>query len=173
MNLNNSAPQKKSYNLIYALSNYLCEEAQKPIILCLGSEKVIADSLGPLVGHLLVTKYNINTIVYGKLGRAVNANNVEAYYKHIKKTHPNQKILTIDASMGSLQDYGTVQIKKGGIVTMANKLATPIGDISITGIVLPKGCHYKMLLQKTKLHFVYELACQIANAVYHAYQMMY
>ena len=37
----------------------------KPVILCIGTDKVPGDSLGPVVGDLLIMKYNIDAFVYG------------------------------------------------------------------------------------------------------------
>lgn len=161
------------HKLVYSLSDKLCEFREKPIILCIGSDKVIADSLGPLVGHFLVNKYNINAFVYGKLGRTIQKQNLQVYYKHILNAHKNKKILVVDASLGSLEDFGQVKIKSGGIVPIRGEFVKPIGDVSITAIVLPNGLTKELLLKQTKLHFVYELAESIAKAIYHTYQVLY
>lgn len=145
----------------------------KPIILCLGSEKVIADSLGPLVGYFLQEQYKINTFVYGSLNRAINSNNFIYYYNHILLKHKNQPILVIDASLGALEKLGTIQIKNSGIVFANNKYAKQVGDVSITGIVLPEGLHCKLLLKQTKLAFIYNMAQEIASVIYHTYKVLY
>ncbi|PKK95794.1 MAG: spore protease YyaC [Tenericutes bacterium HGW-Tenericutes-4] len=163
----------KSHNLIYALQSELCEFIEKPIILCLGSDKVIADCLGPLVGHLLTKQYKIDAIVYGTLGRSIDKQNLEVYYNHITKTHKNKKILVIDASLGELEKFGTIQIKKGGLLSHGNNYVKPLGDVVITGIVLPNGVNYKYLIKETKLNFINSLAEEIAKIVYHSYKLMY
>jgi len=145
----------------------------KPIILCLGSEKVIADTLGPLVGHFLQTNYKINTFVYGSLNRTVNNDNFKIYYEHILKTHKNQPILIVDASLGTLENLGTIQIKNSGVIFANNKYAKEVGDVSITGVVLPQGLQCKCLLKQTKLSLIYNMAKEIASVIYHTYSILY
>lgn len=163
---------KSLSKLVYALSDKLCQFNKKPIILCLGSDKVIADSLGPIVGELLKTKYNINTPVFGSLNRTISSSNINEYYEHINKTFQNSSLLVIDAEIGKLEEYGNIKIKEGGITPFHNNFYKPIGDISITGVVL--GVYYqKLLLHNTKLNFIYEMAKKIAQMVYEAYQITY
>jgi len=145
----------------------------KPIILCLGSEKIIADSLGPLVGYFLQTQYKINTFVYGALNRAITTENFLYYYEHILLMHKNQPILVVDASLGTIEKLGTIQIKNSGIVFANNKYAKEVGDVSITGIVLPQGLQCKCLLKQTKLALVYDMAQKIASAIFHTFKVLY
>ena len=160
-------------NLVYALSNKLCKFKTKPVIMCLGTDKVIADSLGPIVGHLLTTKYNIKTYVYGSLKRTVNSTNLPFYFEHINKTHKKQNLLVVDAGLGSLENVGKMNIGEGGIIPYNNSYYKKIGDISITGIVLEKGLLEKLQLRQTKLNFVYEMAQVIAKVIYNAYAITY
>ncbi|MDD4211147.1 MAG: spore protease YyaC [Clostridia bacterium] len=173
MNNKNSYLISDYHNLVYALANKLCKLNSKPVIICLGTDKVIADSLGPIVGHLLTTKYNIKTYVYGSLKRTVNSTNLEYYFSHINKTHKNQNLLVIDAGLGSLEQVGKINVTDGGIIPYNNSYYKKIGDISVTGIVLEKGLLEKMQLRQTKLNFVSEMAEMIAKVIYHAYQMTY
>ena len=50
-------------------------DAGVPIILCIGSDLVLGDSLGPLIGTLLL-KRNVEAYVYGTLGSPITAKEV-------------------------------------------------------------------------------------------------
>jgi|AntRauTorcE11897_2_1112592.scaffolds.fasta_scaffold00016_72 putative sporulation protein YyaC len=160
-------------NLVYATASYLCEFKVKPVIMCLGTDKVIADSLGPIVGHLLATKYNIQTFVYGKLNRTVNAVNMNTYYEHIKKTHKSAKILVIDAKLGTREDIGNINVSKDGVVPCNSAYLKKIGDVNITLTVLENNFCKRKLMSCTKLSYIYEKAELIAKAIYNAYAIAY
>ena len=173
MNTSNIFLNGDFINLVYALAAKLCKFKTKPIIMCLGTDKVIADSLGPIVGHLLTTKYNIKTYVYGSLKRTVNSVNLETYCSHINKTHKGQTLLVVDAGLGNLEQLGSININAGGVIPYNNCYYKKIGDISITGIVLEKGFLRSMQLRQTKLNFISEMAEVIAKVIYNAYAIVY
>ena len=58
------------------VNELLCSE-NKPVFLCVGSDKVLGDCVGAYTGELLSKKYHINAFVYGNLDNSVNANNLE------------------------------------------------------------------------------------------------
>jgi putative sporulation protein YyaC len=160
-------------DLVYALSAKLCKFKTKPVILCLGTDKVIADSLGPIVGHLLTTKYNIRTYVYGSLKRTVNSVNLKSYYEHINKTHKEHNLLVVDAGLGNLKELGSINITSSGLIPYNNCYYKKIGDIGITGIVLEKGILQTKQLAKINLNFVNNMAEIIAKVIYNAYSIVY
>ena len=160
------------YNKISELANKLVFK-EKPIILCLGNEKIIADSLGPLVGYFLINKYNLNTSIYGTLGRNVTNFNIDLYYKYIKKYHKNTPILVIDSSIDAIQYLGNIKIEENNLISKCKRKFKNIGDITIKGVVLPNSLHCKFLLRQTKLSFVYNLANQIAKLVNDTYKLLY
>lgn len=164
---------KEHTSLVYEIVGHLCECTYKPVIMCLGTDKVIADSLGPIVGNLLTTKYNINTYVYGKLKRTVNAININTYYDHIKSTHSKHKILVVDASLGKESKIGSINVSRGGVVPYNSALLKKIGDINITTVVLKNNFCNKQLMTSTKLSFIYQKAEIIARAIYNAYAIVY
>jgi len=46
---------------------------EPPVILCVGSDRLTGDALGPLVGSFLTKDYNVPTYVYGTLAVTVRA----------------------------------------------------------------------------------------------------
>ena len=136
---------------------------EPPVILCIGSDKVTGDALGPVVGHILTRELNVPSFVYGSLSRPVNALNLLETMSFIKCRHKNKKILIIDSSVGKKEDVGKITIKQDGIYPGAasGKNLPKIGDISITATV----CSQSNALGCVSLGFIFKLARQIASAV--------
>lgn len=136
---------------------------ESPVILCIGSDKVTGDALGPVVGHILTREMNVSAFVYGSLSRPVNALNLLETIAFIKHKHRDKKILVIDSSVGRKEDLGKISIKNDGIYPGAasNKNLPKVGDISITATV----CSSSSALGCVSLGFIYQLARQIASVI--------
>ena len=76
------------------------------IILCIGSDRITGDSLGPLIGQQLSRHRWKNIHIYGTLDTPVHALNLESVLADIKKRHPSALILAVDASLGSQKHIG-------------------------------------------------------------------
>ena len=68
------------------------------VFACIGTDAVILDSLGPMVGTML-KKRNPNLNIYGTLDDPITGLNIRSKTKTIKKNHPNAIIIAIDACM--------------------------------------------------------------------------
>lgn len=139
---------------------------QKPVILCVGTQKVSGDMLGPMVGSILTEKYNINSYVYGTLNNPVNGLNIEEYISFIKKIHSKSLIITVDAAMGLKNEVGLVKLKKDGIVAGAafGRKKKTIG-IGLVGVVAEKDDNPINKLMTVKVSFVECLAEKIATVI--------
>ena len=108
-----------------------------PVFVCIGTDAVSGDSLGPLVGTLLERKLRGKTYVFGTLEHPLTARDVNAAAEFIKKVCPSGKIIAIDAAVGRKEEIGGVRISdspvKPGLGVNKNLSAT--GDASIIGIV--------------------------------------
>ena len=135
-----------------------------PVILCIGSDRLTGDCLGPLVGNFLIKEYNVPTFVYGTLARTVTALNLRETVTFIQKVHPSKKLLVVDASLGSGKEVGQIRLTRGGICPGAasGKELGRCGDLAITAVVntLPDKS-----LATTKLGFVHDLAGVIAITI--------
>ena len=144
------------------------------IFLCVGSDKIIGDSYGPLVGEKLKqafkNMYN-NIEVYGTLQEPVSAINLEKTIEEINKNYQHPCIIAIDSALSSFNQIGNIivsntkmQCGKG-----TGKKMLYIGDISIKGIVARD---YKMPrynfsnLQNTRLGDVLTLADITSSGIY-------
>ncbi len=144
-----------------------CLKSEKtPIIVCIGSDLVLGDSLGPLVGTMLKKK-NLETYVYGTLNHPITAKEVEYARKYIKLMHPNSMIIAIDAAVGDEDDVGLLRLLNKGLKPGlgVNKNLSAIGDLSIIGIVAEKSSQNFKLFNLTRLNLVYKMAETIADGI--------
>ncbi|MCL2176870.1 MAG: spore protease YyaC [Firmicutes bacterium] len=156
------------YDLSSRLKQELMGSLLPPIILCIGSDRVIGDALGPIVGHLLVKKYNINTYVYGTLESPVNALNVLETYEHIVATHTTRDILVVDAAQSLHGTLGDIRAGRGSIqpASALRKNAFPqMGDYYCLGIVAETSFFSATLLASTRLGIIYRMAEIIAAGI--------
>ena len=73
-----------------------------PVVLCIGTDRVTGDSLGPLVGTFLHAYGSDRYLsIYGTLDFPVHALNLEDACRQIKKKHPRNLIIAVDASLGT------------------------------------------------------------------------
>lgn len=147
------------------LSNYN-KNNYMPIIVCVGSDLVLGDSLGPLVGTMLKNK-NIKTYIYGNLNFPITAKEVEYAKTYIKQMHEKSFIIAIDAAVGEEEDIGLIKVNNKGLKPGlgAGKNLGVLGDASIIGIVNVKSNKNYNLFNLTRLNLVYRLAEKIANGI--------
>ncbi len=137
-----------------------------PIIVCVGSDLVLGDSLGPLVGTFL-SKKGLKTYVYGTLKCPVTAKEARYVKDYILKTHPDKKVIVVDAAVGKMEDVGVVRVANRGVKPGlgVEKNLEMIGDMSIVGVVAEKTKENFKLFNLTRLSFVYRMAESIAKAI--------
>lgn len=146
------------------------QRVSNPVFVCIGTEKVFSDSLGPKVGSLLNSQMQKPCFVYGLCNQNITAENLVYCHEFVKKMHPQSQIVVVDAAVGSHEQIGRVQISDGGIVPGAatNKNLPSIGDVSIVGIVADKGMADFYTLNSSKERLVNQVAQFIANAIVQA-----
>lgn len=113
----------------------------KPVILCIGTPKIVGDSLGPRVGDLLVRDYGVNAYVYGKTAFPVTGVNCKAYFAHIRTHHPDSLVIAVDACVGAESEVGKIKYSLDGLRagSALGKLLGSFGDIGFLGVVAAKG----------------------------------
>lgn len=105
-------------------------KGRTPVILCIGSDKFIFDSLGAIVGQLLVAA-GVKAYVYGTLDNPVNALNLKAVHNFIRKRHFGSPILAVDSCIGS--DVGKISLC--GAIRPASARGVNLGKIGDIGII--------------------------------------
>lgn len=159
------------------LSQYILNAFRKysmPVVVCIGSDRVTGDCLGPLVGHFLTEVFDTPAFVYGTLSNTVTAANLNLVLPFIKSRHSGQKILVVDASVGTKDSLGIITASKGSILpgSGCGKVLPEVGDYSITAVVAESSATTYSNLQNTKLSFVYSLAASIAGSIHSALSLV-
>ena len=160
--------QQDKIRLSDAIKNQIQNEPT--VYMCIGTEKVFSDSLGPRVGTLLNENLEKDVFVYGLRDQNITAENLLYSYNFIKALHPASKIVVIDAAVGTIDQIGKVQICRGGIAPGAatNKNLPSVGDVGIIGIVAEKGMGDFYTLNSSKDVLVGNVAKFIAEAILEA-----
>lgn len=138
-----------------------------PVVLCIGSEKICGDSLGPAVGTILKNRYGVNAWVYGAEGSSVQAINLGETLEFIERVHAGQPVLAVDACLGKREDVGRVVIRSGGVrAGRATKKLLPVaGDLSILGIVAENSEAPLQSLMTVSALDIANMADKIANVL--------
>lgn len=139
-----------------------------PVIVCVGSDLAIGDSLGPITGSMLKYKtQGLNAFIYGTLASPVTAKEIKYLRAFLKDTHPGSQVIAIDAAVGVEGDIGLIKLLDSPLFpgAGANKRLGAIGDISILGIVAEKSVANYGLLNTTRLNLVYSMSEIISDAI--------
>ena len=139
-----------------------------PVVVCIGSDLAIGDSLGPITGSMLKYKtQGVNCFLYGTLASPVTAKEIRYMRTFLKETHKDSPIIAIDAAVGDKGDIGLIRLLDTPLFpgAGANKQLGAIGDISILGIVAEKSLTNYGLLNTTRLNLVYSMSEIISNAL--------
>ena len=139
-----------------------------PVIVCIGSDLAIGDSLGPLVGSMLKYKtQGMQVFIYGTLTAPVTAKEIKYIRTFLKETHAGSQVIAIDAAVGATGDIGLIKCTDAPLYpgAGAQKKLGAIGDISIMGIVAEKSVTNYGLLNTTRLNLVYSMSEILSDAV--------
>jgi putative sporulation protein YyaC len=135
------------------------------VIVNIGTDKNIGDSLGPLTGTLLKQKYIDSVYIYGTLENPIHALNMEEHFKAINQLHPDAFIIAIDACLGAEEDIGEIRVRDYGIRPGrgVGKVLPQIGDISVIGIVDNSEHSEFFYSRSTRLNFIYKMAENVCS----------
>lgn len=141
-------------------------KSKKPVFICIGSDLVLGDSLGPLIGTLL-RKKNLSSYIYGTLNFPITAKEVEYARVYLKQMHPDSVIIAIDAGIGPSEDVGLIKVSDKGVAPGlgVDKKLGIVGEVSIVGVVAGKSLQNYNLYNLTRLNLVYRMAEIIANGI--------
>lgn len=144
------------------------KERELPVVLCIGSDLAIGDSLGPIVGSMLKYKtQGLNAFLYGTLAAPVTAKEIKYMRTFLRETHRGRRVIAVDAAVGNEGDIGLIKINDSPLFpgAGANKKLGSIGDLSVMGIVAEKSLMNYGLLNTTRLNLVYSMAEIISDGL--------
>jgi putative sporulation protein YyaC len=137
------------------------------VIVNIGTDRATGDCLAPMIGQKLKDLKLKNVYVYGNLDNPVHAKNLDEILDIIHNKFKKPFIVAIDACLGRLESIGKITIKNESIKpgSGVNKELTPVGDVSIVGIVNVGGFMEIMILQNTRLSLVMKLVNIISEGL--------
>ncbi len=145
----------------------LCSTKKEVVFICIGSDRSIADSVGPLVGTMLKEK-GIPCPVYGTLEEPVHALNLNQTLKEISRTFDHVLLIAIDACIGEKDQVGSLFFKQGPLFPgkAIGKSFPPVGDFHFIAVVNDqKALQGESFLTDTRLFTVYQLAREISDLI--------
>lgn len=143
------------------------------VILCVGTNKIIGDCLGPIVGQKLTRIFHNkgNILIYGNMKETLNLKNAKGIIQEIYKNSQTPFIITVDAALGKKEMIENIFISTGKIKigeALGNSVEY-ISQVNIKGIV----GEYHNDIQKnmntlihTKRKRIHRLSNQIAYEIY-------
>lgn len=151
-----------------ALKKIVPTGGDAPVILCIGSDLSVGDSLGPVTGTKLKKLLaGLNCFVYGTLSKPITAHEVKYMNEFLKLTHPNSPVIAVDAAVGIAGDIGLIKIARRGLKpgSGANKKLQKVGDISIMGIIAEQSVFNYSLFSATRLNVIYRMSDIISEGI--------
>ncbi|MBR2744852.1 MAG: spore protease YyaC [Clostridia bacterium] len=132
------------------------------IFLCIGTDRVIGDCLGPITGSLLKNVYS-KDYVYGDLDENLTFENIEEKVDEIYAKFTNPYVVAIDAALSSEENIGKFFVDSGGINfgEGLDKNRGRIGDLGIKVVVAKDFNDNEMnfqVLQNTRLSEIIKLS---------------
>jgi putative sporulation protein YyaC len=126
----------KFNDFVNNLKEVLRNTTREIVFLCVGSDRSTGDSLGPIVGTMLLEN-NLPFPVYGTLEKPVHALNINKILKEIKQTHNDPFILGIDACLGDERQIGFIFFKEGSLIPgiAVNKKLPRVGEYHMKAVV--------------------------------------
>lgn len=127
---------------VWEFNNYINQKKEKInniVFLCLGSNMIIGDGFGPVVGTVL-KKFFIKSDkvkIIGDIDNAINYSNIKKYSDNISLKYNNSLIIAIDSALSNRSNIGKIFIQNRGMkyAESLKKKNDLIGNISIKAVV--------------------------------------
>lgn len=132
---------------------------KKMVFVCIGTTRVVGDSVGPRVGDMLRAR-GVKAYVYGTTAHQITALNVAEYAKMIERRHRGDLVIVVDSTLGKLEDVGTIKLTDQGILPGGafSSKRKRIGDIGVMAIVGESDGDRMLELKTRDEEFVQEVA---------------
>lgn len=147
-------------------------EISKLIFLCIGTDKIIGDSFGPIIGYKLKNLFygEKNIEIIGDLENAVNLSNIETIIDNVYSTYETPFLIAIDAAMSNKTKIGKIVVSnsKMNVASGFIKRKIYVGDVSIKGVVskdLRDPKYNFRLLQNVPLNLIMNMADSVAQGI--------
>ena len=137
-------------------------KGKMPVIVCLGSDRLLSDSTGVFVGEVL--KKRISSPIFGNFDFPITTTELPFLLEKIRKEIPNKKVLIVDSALGKSQDYIGFCLGGGKLYSYNKK----VGDAGILSYTILKE-NDKLKLCSSTVKSVLKKVNIIANAIVNYY----
>lgn len=147
------------------VEQYVKSGKKEFVIVNIGTDKCIGDSLAPFVGSILKDKYPCVKNVEGTIDNPIHALNVFTAVEQLRFKYENPFVIGIDACLVDSADVGEIHLRTGCIRPgrgVGKNLAC-VGDISIVGMVSDASDSIPFTQRPIRLSFILQMASKIAN----------
>jgi len=136
------------------------------VVVCVGTDRVSGDSLGPLVGTMLLEECRYAK-VYGTLADPVHAQNLEEAVRKVEQEHPDSFVIAVDACLGRAANVEKIMLMKKPLKpgTGVFKELPEVGHVNIQGIVNIGGFMPHIVIQNTRMNTIYNMSRVIAGTL--------
>ena len=160
--------KNKKEDIEFLLKEVIANSSDKEIVfLCIGSDLVVVDSLGPLVGTMLV-EHGVPFHVFGTLEDPIHALNLKKRLNDIKKQFQQPLIIAVDACIGDKDQLGSIIFEKGPLfpgIALGKSLPS-VGDYQIKAVVGCKNIYEpSQIFQNTRLYHVINTAKEVTEMI--------
>ncbi|PKM83368.1 MAG: spore protease YyaC [Firmicutes bacterium HGW-Firmicutes-14] len=152
-------------NLLNALTS-IAFGYDEIVIVCVGTDRVSGDSLGPMIGTLLLEECR-HVNVYGTLHSPVHAQNLAETIIQVNQAHPGAFIIAVDACLGRAANIEKISFSRKPLKpgTGVSKDLPEVGQVNIQGIVNVGGFMPHLVIQNTRMNTIYNMARVIAGTL--------
>ncbi|WP_028400256.1 spore protease YyaC [Ectobacillus panaciterrae] len=142
------------------------KETRHIYVLCIGSNRINGDSVGPFVGTLLHGIFSQHLTIMGTLQHPLDATTLEVGIRNLLLPR-NSYVIAVDSVSGTEETVHSIVVREGPLVpgSGVGHVLPPVGDCSIMGIVINDGPNVKQGLPYTSLHLIYTMASSIAKGI--------
>lgn len=157
----------------YSIANFIKDYInENTVIVCIGSDRCIGDSLGPLVGTLL--KESLFPLpIFGTVSSPIHALNINKELKSILSIHKSTNIIGIDACLGDKDNIGEIQARNFSVHPGkgVGKLLPEVGSASIIGIVDASDGSELFTNRNIRLDLILSMSKTICHSLMHGYYL--
>lgn len=158
----------------YKIASFIKDYINKDtVIVCIGTDRCIGDSLGPIVGSMLEYK-GFPLPIYGTIEEPIHALNIDKRIDEIKKLHPGKNIIGIDACLGDKKSIGEIQARDYSVHPGkgVGKSLPDVGETSIIAVIDSSDNEEIFNSNNIRLDFVMKIATVITQSLLEAYSQL-
>ena len=164
--------EKSNREFSYDLANILLKKEKPLLILCVGSNKIVWDSIGSITGQLLKQYYKVDITILGDMNFPITHKNIENTLNTIHTKYFDYNILIIDSTIATIENLYNINLNNHGLYIDSLSAKRYIGDISISSNTWLYGLHKFIITPTLEKQTVFRIANFIACGIFNALKIV-